>query len=151
MPGPTQDIQHNDMLDLEEKLKETTDTRFRIISTDGVFSMQGDMVHLKEICDLAEQYDALVLVDDSHVTGILGPDGNGTLAELGTAERGDIITSTLGKALGGASGGFTAARQEIVDLLRQRSRPYLFSNTLTPLAVMRTLKVLELVQSRSGL
>ena len=147
MPGPTQDIQHNDMLDLEEKLKETTDTRFRIISTDGVFSMQGDMVHLKEICDLAEQYDALVMVDDSHATGILGPDGKGTPAELGVAERVDISTS----ALGGASGGFTAARQEIVDLLRQRSRPYLFSNTLTPLAVMRTLKVLELVQSRSGL
>jgi len=144
-------FRHNDMLDLEEKLKETIDTGFRIISTDGVFSMQGDMVHLKEICDLAEQYDALVLVDDSHATGILGPDGKGTPAELGVAERGDIITSTSGKALGGASGGFTAARQEIVDLLRQRSRPYLFSNILAPPPVMGTLKVLELVQSRPEL
>ena len=144
-------FRHNDMLDLEEKLKETTDTRFRIISTDGVFSMQGDMAHLKEICDLAEHYDALVMVDDSHATGILGPDGKGTPAELGVAERVDIITSTLGKALGGASGGFTAARQEIVDLLRQRSRPYLFSNTLASPAVMGSLKALELVQSRPEL
>lgn len=125
-------FRHNDMLDLEEKLKETIDAGFRIISTDGVFSMQGDMAHLKEICDLAQQYDAMVIVDYSHATGILGPDGRGTPAELGVAEQVAIIISTLGKALGGVSGGFTAARQEIVYLLRQRSRPYLFSNTLGP-------------------
>ncbi len=142
---------HNDMVDLEEKLKETRTARFRIISTDGVFSMQVDMAHLKEICGLAEQYDSLVMVDHSHATGILGPDGRGSPAELGVADQVDIITSTLGKALGGATGGFTAARQEIVDLLRQRSRPYLFSNTLAPPAVMGTLKALELVQSRPEL
>lgn len=138
-------FQHNDMADLEQKLMETRDARFRIVSTDGVFSMQGDMAHLKEICDLADEYDALVMVDDSHATGILGPNGKGTPAELGVADRVDIITSTLGKALGGGTGGFTTGRQEIIDLLRQRSRPYLFSNTLAPPAVQGALKALELI------
>ena len=144
-------FRHNDTADLEEKLKETVGARFRVVSTDGVFSMQGDSAHLNEICDLAEQYDALVMVDDSHATGILGPDGKGTPAAMGVAERVDITSSTLGKALGGASGGFTAGRQEIIDLLRQRSRPYLFSNTLAPPAVLGALKALELVQLRPEL
>jgi len=142
---------HNDMADLEEKLKETVEARFRIISTDGVFSMQGDMADLEKICDLADKYDALVMVDDSHATGLMGPRGMGTPAELGVADRVDIITSTLGKALGGATGGFTSARQGIIDLLRQRSRPYLFSNTLAPPAVLGATKALELVQSRPEL
>ena len=144
-------FRHNDTADLEEKLKETVGARFRVVSTDGVFSMQGDSAHLNEICDLAEQYDALVMVDDSHATGILGPDGKGPPAAMGVAERVDITSSTLGKALGGASGGFTAGRQEIIDLLRQRSRPYLFSNTLAPPAVLGALKALELVQLRPEL
>ncbi|MFQ6031048.1 MAG: glycine C-acetyltransferase, partial [Dehalococcoidia bacterium] len=143
--------QHNDMADLASRLKETTDARFRIISTDGVFSMQGDMAPLREICDLAEQYDSLVMVDDSHATGFLGPGGKGTPAELGVADRVDLITSTLGKALGGASGGFTAGRQEIIDLLRQRSRPYLFSNTVAPPMVLGAIKALELIQTRPEL
>lgn len=144
-------FKHNDTADLESKLMETRDARFRIISTDGVFSMQGDMAHLKEICDLADEYDALVMVDDSHATGFVGPDGKGTPAELGVADRVDIITSTLGKALGGASGGFTSGRQEIIDLLRQRSRPYLFSNSLAPPMVQGALKALELIQARPEL
>jgi glycine C-acetyltransferase len=144
-------FQHNDTADLEEKLKETRDSRFRIICTDGVFSMQGDMAHLREICTLAYRYDALVMVDDSHATGFVGPGGRGTPAHLGVADRVDIITSTLGKALGGASGGFTSARREIVALLRQRSRPYLFSNTLAPPMVLGALKALELVQQRPEL
>jgi len=142
---------HNDMSDLESKLKETLDVRFRIISTDGVFSMQGDMAHLRETCDLAEKYDALVMVDDSHATGFVGPDGKGTPAELGVADRVDIITSTLGKALGGASGGFTSGRQGIIDLLRQRSRSYLFSNSLAPPMVHGALKALDLIQTRPEL
>jgi glycine C-acetyltransferase len=142
---------HNDMADLEEKLKETQGARFRIISTDGVFSMQGDMADLRGICDLAGRYDALVMVDDSHATGFVGPDGKGTPALLGVADRVDIITSTLGKALGGASGGFTSSRREVVNLLRQRSRPYLFSNTLAPPMVLGALKALELVQQRPEL
>lgn len=141
-------FQHNDMTDLEQKLIESRDVRFRVISTDGVFSMHGDMSHLKDICDLADKYDALVMVDDSHATGILGPDGKGTPAELGVADRVDIITSTLGKAMGGAAGGFSTGRQEIIDLLRQRSRPYLFSNTLAPPAVHGALKALELIKAR---
>jgi glycine C-acetyltransferase len=144
-------FRHNDMADLEDKLKETQDARFRIISTDGVFSMQGDMANLNHICDLADRYDALVMVDDSHATGFVGPGGKGTPAYLGVANRVDIITSTLGKALGGASGGFTSSRQEIIDLLRQRSRPYLFSNTLAPPMVLGALKALELVQQRPDL
>ena len=143
--------QHNDMPDLEAKLKETQDARFRIISTDGIFSMQGDMAHLVETCDLADKYDAMVMVDDSHATGFLGPDGRGTPAALGVDHRVDIITSTLGKALGGASGGFTSARQGIIDLLRQRSRPYLFSNSLAPPMVQGALKALELIQIKPEL
>ncbi|MCI0437971.1 MAG: glycine C-acetyltransferase [Chloroflexi bacterium] len=142
---------HSDMAELKEKLKETQDARFRLIATDGVFSMQGDLASLNEICDLAERYDALVMVDDSHATGFLGPDGKGTPAELGVADRVDIVTSTLGKALGGASGGFTSGRREIVEYLRQRSRPYLFSNTLAPPMVIGALKALEIIRARPEL
>ena len=142
---------HSDMTDLEAKLKETEGARFRMIATDGVFSMQGDLAKLDQICDLADRYDALVMVDDSHATGFLGPDGRGTPAELGVAERVDVLTSTMGKALGGASGGFTSGRKEIVDYLRQRSRPYLFSNTLAPPIVMGAMKALEIVQTRPAL
>ena len=143
--------QHADTADLEAKLKETQEARFRLIATDGVFSMQGDLAPLKEICDLADGYDALVMVDDSHATGFLGPSGRGTPEEMGVADRVDIITSTMGKALGGASGGFTAGRKEIVDYLRQRSRPYLFSNTLAPPIVVGALKALEMIQERPDL
>ena len=142
---------HSDMEDLEEKLKETSSARFRMIATDGVFSMRGDMASLQSICDLAERYDALVMVDDSHATGFLGATGRGTPEELGVSERVDIITSTMGKALGGASGGFTASRKEIVEFLRQRSRTYLFSNTLAPPIVLGALKALELIQQNPGL
>ncbi|MCL4306565.1 glycine C-acetyltransferase [bacterium] len=121
-----------DMQDLEARLKEAQDARFRLVATDGVFSMDGSLAPLPEICDLAEKYNALVMVDDSHATGFMGKHGRGTHEHHGVMQRVDIITSTLGKALGGASGGFTAARQEIVELLRQRSRPYLFSNTVPP-------------------
>ena len=142
---------HGDMEDLEAKLKETESARFRMIATDGVFSMQGDFARLREICDLADRYDALVMVDDSHATGFVGPSGRGTPEEMGVSDRVDILTSTLGKALGGASGGFTAGRKEIVDYLRQRSRPYLFSNTLAPPIVVGALKALDLVQRDPGL
>ena len=142
---------HSDMADLEVRLKETRDVRFRLIATDGVFSMQGDLAPLKEICDLADKYDALVMVDDSHATGFVGPNGRGTPEELGVADRVDIITSTLGKALGGASGGFTTGHREIIDYLRQRSRPYLFSNTLAPLMVVGALKALDIIQSHPEL
>lgn len=142
---------HSDMADLEERLKETKDVRFRLIATDGVFSMQGDLAPLKEICDLADKYDALVMVDDSHATGFVGPNGRGTPEELGVADRVDIITSTLGKALGGASGGFTTGHKEIIDYLRQRSRPYLFSNTLAPLMVVGALKALDIIQNHPEL
>jgi len=142
---------HSDMGDLEAKLKEAASARFRLIATDGVFSMRGDLALLPEVCDLAAAYDALVMVDDSHATGFLGPNGRGTAEELGVADRIDIITSTLGKALGGASGGFTAGRQEMIDYLRQRSRPYLFSNTLSPLMVAGALAALDLVEDRPEL
>ena len=142
---------HSDMGDLEAKLKETDSARFRMIATDGVFSMQGDLAKLPEICDLADKYDAMVMVDDSHATGFLGPGGRGTPEELGVADRIDVLTSTLGKALGGASGGFTTGRKEIVGYLRQRSRPYLFSNTLAPPIVMGAIRALELVQERPEL
>ena len=144
-------FRHSDMEDLEAKLKETESARFRLVATDGVFSMQGDMARLDEICGLADRYDALVMVDDSHATGFLGPDGRGTPAEMGVSERVDVLTSTMGKALGGASGGFTSGRKEIVDYLRQRSRPYLFSNTLAPPIVVGALKALELVQQSPAL
>ena len=137
---------HGDMDELQAKLEETQSARFRMIATDGVFSMQGDMASLPEICDLAERYDAMVMVDDSHATGFLGPNGRGTPEESGVADRVDIITSTMGKALGGASGGFTTGPGEIVEYLRQRSRTYLFSNTLAPPIVAGALKALELVQ-----
>jgi glycine C-acetyltransferase len=142
---------HADMTELEARLQEVQDARFRIIATDGVFSMQGDLAPLNEICGLAERYDALVFVDDSHATGFLGPNGRGTPEELGVSDRVDILTSTMGKALGGASGGFTAGRKAIVDYLRQRSRPYLFSNTLAPPIVMGAMKALEMVRSHPEL
>lgn len=134
-----------DMKDLEKGLKEAKDSRFRLIATDGVFSMDGLLAPLPDICALADRHDALVMVDDSHATGILGPGGRGTADQLGVLERIDITTSTLGKTLGGAAGGFTCASAELVDYLRQRSRPYLFSNALPPPIVMAALKALELV------
>ena len=143
--------QHADMADLEARLKETSDARFRMIATDGVFSMQGDLAPLDRICELADRYDALVMVDDSHATGFLGPNGRGTPEELGVSDRVDIVTSTMGKALGGASGGFTAGRREIVEYLRQRSRPYLFSNTLAPPIVVGALKALDMIESQPHL
>ena len=139
---------HADMADLEARLKEATDARTRLIATDGVFSMDGDVARLDTICDLAEQYDALVMVDDSHATGFFGPTGRGSPEFRQVMGRVDIITSTLGKALGGASGGFTSGRQAIVDILRQRSRPYLFSNTLAPSIVTAAIAGLDLL-SRS--
>ena len=140
-----------DLADLERCLKESRDCRFRLIATDGVFSMDGSLAPLPEICDLADRYDALVMVDDSHATGILGPGGRGSAEALGVLDRIDIITSTLGKTLGGAAGGFTCASQPVVDMLRQRSRPYLFSNALPPPIVSAASKALELVQSAGDL
>ena len=142
---------HNDMDDLEAQLIATQEARFRMIATDGVFSMQGDEADLVRICDLASQYDAMVMVDDSHATGFLGPTGRGSVDKQGVIDRVDVITSTMGKALGGASGGFTTGRKEIIDLLRQRSRPYLFSNTLAPPIVVGAMKALEILQSRPEL
>ncbi|HEY7868690.1 MAG TPA: glycine C-acetyltransferase [Methylomirabilota bacterium] len=136
---------HGDLADLERILKTTAATRTRLIVTDGVFSMDGDVAPLAGICDLAERYDALVAVDDSHATGFFGPTGRGTPEHCGVAGRVDIITSTLGKALGGASGGFTTGRAEVVALLRQRSRPYLFSNTVPPALVCASLACLRLL------
>jgi glycine C-acetyltransferase len=135
---------HADMADLERCLKEAEGCRVRLIVTDGVFSMDGDMAPLPQICDLAERSGAVVTVDDSHATGFVGPTGRGTPEHFGVMDRVDIITSTLGKALGGAVGGFTTARQEVVEYLRQRSRPYLFSNTLPPTVALAALKALEL-------
>ena len=139
--------QHADMHALEEKLKETESARFRMIATDGVFSMQGDIAPLDKICDLAEKYDALVMVDDSHATGFMGPNGLGSPDDMGVMNRIDVLTSTMGKALGGASGGFTTGKKEIIEYLRQRSRPYLFSNTLAPPIVTGALKALEIVRN----
>jgi glycine C-acetyltransferase len=136
---------NGDMNDLEEKLKEASGARTRLIATDGIFSMDGYIAKLREICDLAEKYDALVMVDDSHAVGFIGEHGRGTPEACGVEGRVDILTGTLGKALGGASGGYTSARKEIVDLLRQRSRPYLFSNSVAPPIVAASLKVLDLV------
>jgi len=136
---------HGDMADLERILKTVREARTRLIVTDGVFSMDGDVAPLAPICDLADRYDALVMVDDSHATGFFGPTGRGTPEHCGVGGRVDIITSTLGKALGGASGGFTASRAEIAALLRQRSRPYLFSNTLPPALVSAALAGLALL------
>jgi len=136
---------HSNMEHLEEKLKETQDCRFRLVITDGVFSMDGDIAKLDEICNLAEKYDAMVLVDDSHATGFMGKTGRGTHEHCGVLGRIDIITTTLGKALGGASGGCVSGRKEIVDLCRQRARPYLFSNTVPPVIVAAASKVLDII------
>ena len=141
----------SDMNDLEQRLKEARSARFRLIATDGVFSMDGTIAKLDEICALAEKYDALVMIDDSHAVGVLGARGRGSHEYRGVMGRIDIITGTLGKALGGASGGYTAARREIIEILRQRSRPYLFSNTLAPAIVATSLKVLEILSASTEL
>lgn len=139
---------HNsDMDDLEQKLKGSQDCRYRLIATDGVFSMDGSFASLKAICGLADRYDALVMVDDSHAVGFIGPNGRGTPEYHGVVDRVDIVTGTLGKALGGASGGYTSGRKEIIAWLRQRSRPYLFSNTLAPVIAATSIRVLDLIQS----
>ena len=137
---------NSDMAELEECLKQAQAARTRLIATDGVFSMDGFIAKLREICDLAEKYDALVMVDDSHATGFMGATGRGTPEHCGVAQRVDIITSTLGKALGGGSGGFIASRREIIEWLRQRSRPYLFSNSIPPVVAAATLAVLDLLE-----
>ncbi len=140
-----------DIQDLEDKLKEANSARFRMIATDGVFSMDGTIARLGEICDLAEKYDALVMVDDSHSTGVLGKHGRGTHEYCDVMGRVDILTGTFGKALGGASGGYTSGRKEIIEFLRQRSRPYLFSNTLAPAIAATSLKVLEMISASTEL
>ncbi len=142
---------NRDMADLEEQLKAAAGARRRLIATDGVFSMDGYVAPLREICDLAERYDAMVMVDDSHAVGFVGPTGRGTPELHGVADRVDIVTGTLGKALGGASGGYTSGRAEIIDLLRQRSRPYLFSNSVAPAVVGASLKVLDLLETSDDL
>ena len=142
---------NRDMADLEQQLTAAAGARRRLIATDGVFSMDGYVAPLREICDLAERYEAMVMVDDSHAVGFVGPTGRGTPELHGVADRVDIVTGTLGKALGGASGGFTSGRAEIVDLLRQRSRPYLFSNSVAPAVVGASLKVLDLLESSDDL
>lgn len=138
---------NNDMAELRLRLEEAKGARIKLIATDGVFSMDGSVADLKSICDLADEYGALVMVDDSHATGFMGVHGRGTAEHCGVLGRVDIITGTFGKALGGASGGFTSGRKEIIDLLRQRSRPYLFSNTLAPAVAAGSLKVLELIEN----
>src|SRR6185437_9288990 len=142
---------NRDMGDLEGQLQSASGARRRLIATDGVFSMDGYVAPLKEICDLADRYDAMVMVDDSHAVGFVGPTGRGTPELHGVMDRVDVLTGTLGKALGGASGGYVAARAEIVALLRQRSRPYLFSNTLAPVIAGASLKVLDLLESAGDL
>lgn len=139
---------NNDMADLERCLKEAEGMRIKLIATDGVFSMDGIIADLKSICDLADKYDALVMVDDSHAVGFMGDTGAGTPEYCGVSHRVDIITGTLGKALGGASGGYTSARQEIIDLLRQKSRPYLFSNTLAPAITCGAIKTFQLLKEK---
>ena len=142
---------NNDMQDLEARLKEAAGARFRMIATDGVFSMDGYIANLPAICDLADKYDALVMVDDSHAVGFMGPRGRGTPEYHGVSHRVDILTGTLGKALGGASGGYTSGRKEIIAMLRQRSRPYLFSNSLAPSIAGASIKALELLSSSTEL
>lgn len=137
---------NGDMADLESKLKEAAAARFKLIATDGVFSMDGTIAPLQEICDLAEKYNALVMVDDSHAAGFMGENGRGSLEYRGALGRVDIVTGTFGKALGGAGGGYTAGRKEIIEILRQRSRPYLFSNSLSPAVAGAALKALEIVK-----
>lgn len=143
--------QHADMNDLEEKLKETQAARFRLIATDGVFSMDGDIAPLAEICRLAEHYDSLVMVDDSHATGFMGKSGRGTIEHCQVMGRVDVITTTFGKALGGAMGGCVSGRSEMIEFLRQKSRPYLFSNTLSPVVTATTLAVLEMLSETTAL
>ncbi len=143
--------ENNNMADLEDKLRQAASARFRMIATDGVFSMDGYLANLPEICRLAEKYDAMVMVDDSHAVGFMGKTGRGTHEHHNVMGRVDIITGTLGKALGGASGGYTSGRKEIIEFLRQRSRPYLFSNTLAPSIAAASLKVLELLSRSSEL
>ena len=142
---------NSDMADLEGQLQAAQDARFRLIATDGVFSMDGTIANLKGVCDLAEKYDALVMVDDAHAAGFIGKTGRGTPEHCGVQGRIDVLTGTLGKALGGASGGYTSGRKEIVSLLRQRSRPYLFSNSVAPPIVAASLKALELLTSSTEL
>jgi glycine C-acetyltransferase len=142
---------NNDMADLEAKLREAAGARFRMIATDGVFSMDGIIANLPGICDLAEKHDAVVMVDDSHAVGFMGAGGRGTPEYHGVAERIDVITGTLGKALGGASGGYTSGRKEIIEMLRQRSRPYLFSNTVAPPIVGASIKAIELLSQSNDL
>jgi len=143
--------EHDDLADLERRLQETSSARLRMIATDGVFSMDGDIARLGPICDLAEKYEALVMVDDSHATGFVGRTGRGTPEHCGVMDRVDVITSTLGKALGGASGGFTSGRKELIELLRNRSRPYLFSNTLAPPIVAGSQAVLRMLTETTEL
>ncbi|MEO8844542.1 MAG: glycine C-acetyltransferase [Kofleriaceae bacterium] len=143
--------EHDDMNDLEAKLKATQGKRLRLVATDGVFSMDGDIARVDAICDLAEKYNAMVMVDDSHATGFVGKTGRGSAELRGCLDRVDVFTSTLGKALGGASGGFTSGKKEIVDLLRNRSRPYLFSNTLAPPIVGGSLAALALLTESTAL
>ena len=142
---------NSDMDELESILQKTQDARTRLIATDGVFSMDGFVANLETICDLAEKYDALVMVDDSHATGFFGPKGRGSIDHCNVVGRVDILTSTLGKALGGASGGFTSGRQEIIELLRQRSRPYLFSNTVAPAIVATSIAVIDMLSATTEL
>jgi glycine C-acetyltransferase len=142
---------HAAMRELEKRLQESANAERRLIATDGVFSMHGDLAPLPEICELAEKYEAMVMIDECHATGFMGPTGRGTPEHYGVAERIDVITSTLGKAVGGASGGFTTGRKEVIDLLRQRSRPYLFSNTVAPPVVAASIRALDLIASRRDL
>jgi glycine C-acetyltransferase len=143
--------EHDDLNDLEAKLKATAGKRLRMVATDGVFSMDGDIARVDAICDLAEKYGAMVMVDDSHATGFVGKTGRGSAELRGCLDRVDVFTSTLGKALGGASGGFTAGKKEIVDLLRNRSRPYLFSNTLAPPIVAGSIEAIRLISESTAL
>lgn len=142
---------HGDMSELENRLKENSVSRYRMIATDGAFSMHGDLAPLPQICDLADRYDAIVMVDDSHATGFFGPTGRGTPEYFKVQDRVDIITSTMGKAMGGASGGFTSGKSEMISYLRQRSRPYLFSNSVPPPIVYGTLKAFEIVEKHPEL
>ena len=142
---------HSDMADLEEKLKETQGVRYRLVATDGVFSMNGNIAKLDEICELTDKYDAMVMIDDAHSTGFLGKTGRGTPEYRGVMGKIDIITGTLGKALGGASGGFISGRKELIELYRQRSRPYLFSNTLAPVVVGASIAVFDLLTETTEL
>ncbi|MFC1757412.1 glycine C-acetyltransferase [Planctomycetota bacterium] len=146
-----QRYRNNDLADLEKKLQETQSARFRLIATDGVFSMDGFIANLPGICELADKYDALVMVDDSHAVGFMGPNGRGTHEHHDVMDRIDIITGTLGKALGGASGGYTSGRREIIELLRNRSRPYLFSNSVAPPIVAASIRAIQLISESTAL